>query len=211
MEGAVTKSNKPLVLKSFLKEENWSLASMCCHLVPSSSINVASDVCLTDKYKKVVNAGAVELGKKPISVVEHCMQHNAIDALNKQLGLLQGSGVSNPMIARHCLDVFWEKVATAKIICDGHLTIYEMLASYKRYLTMNLYDDLMMLNKFELELLTNVTVVLLFNGPNDMNNIHCNFYCYKYEKFIGKEFGGFSLHKVATNGGDIVYGHYFGK
>eukprot|EP00957_Ditylum_brightwellii_P006473 490852-Ditylum_brightwellii.AAC.1 len=53
MEGAVTKSNKPLVLKSFLKEDNWSLASMCCHLAPSSSFNTSSsDTHLTDKYIK---------------------------------------------------------------------------------------------------------------------------------------------------------------
>eukprot|EP00957_Ditylum_brightwellii_P101771 7756269-Ditylum_brightwellii.AAC.1 len=57
---------------------------------------------------------------------------------------------------------------------------------------MNLYDDLMMLNKFQLELLTNVTVVLLFHDPNDM-------------------LGGFSLQEVTTNGGELVYGHYFGK
>eukprot|EP00957_Ditylum_brightwellii_P100034 7623881-Ditylum_brightwellii.AAC.1 len=37
MEGAITKSNKPLVLKLVLKEDNWSLASMCYRLVPSSS------------------------------------------------------------------------------------------------------------------------------------------------------------------------------
>jgi hypothetical protein len=76
---------------------------------------------------------------------------------------------------------------------------------------MNLYDDLMMLNKFELELLTNMTVVPLFDDPNEMGNINCNFYYYKCEKFIGKQLGGFSLHNIASNGGDIVYGHYFGK
>jgi hypothetical protein len=211
MEGVATKINKPLVLKLFLKEDNWSLASMCLCFVPSSSINLASDVCLTDKYKKVIKAGVVELGKKPIAVVDHCMQQIAIDAFMKQLGLLHGSGVSNPMIVCHCLDAFWEKAVTAQIMRDGHLTIYELLASYKRYLTMNLYDDLMMLNKLELELLTNVTVVRLFTDPNEMVNICCNFYCYKCEKFIGKQLGGFSLHEVTINGGDIVYGHYFGK
>eukprot|EP00957_Ditylum_brightwellii_P177097 13491063-Ditylum_brightwellii.AAC.1 len=76
---------------------------------------------------------------------------------------------------------------------------------------MNLYDDLMMLNKFELKLLTNMTVVLLFTNPNDMENIHCNFYCYKCEKFIGKESSGVSVQEVASNGDEIVYGHYFGK
>eukprot|EP00957_Ditylum_brightwellii_P138147 10531144-Ditylum_brightwellii.AAC.1 len=91
MEGVATKSNKPLVLKLFLEEDNWGLASMCLCLVPSLSINLGSYVCLTDKYKKVVNADVVELVKKPIAVVEHCMQHNAIDAFNKQLGLLHGS------------------------------------------------------------------------------------------------------------------------
>eukprot|EP00957_Ditylum_brightwellii_P166939 12707314-Ditylum_brightwellii.AAC.1 len=76
---------------------------------------------------------------------------------------------------------------------------------------MNLYDDLMMLNKFELELLINVTDVSLFHDPNDMINIRCNFYCYKCQKFIGKESGGFSLQEVASNSGEIVYGHCFGK
>eukprot|EP00957_Ditylum_brightwellii_P044005 3339663-Ditylum_brightwellii.AAC.1 len=76
---------------------------------------------------------------------------------------------------------------------------------------MNLYDDLMMLNKFELELLTSVTFVPLFTDPNEMDNICCNFDCYKCEKCIGKEFGGFPLHEVETNGGEIVHGHYFDK
>eukprot|EP00957_Ditylum_brightwellii_P074855 5688652-Ditylum_brightwellii.AAC.1 len=53
MEGVATKCNKPMVLGSFLKESDWSLASMCCRLVPSTSINIASDACLTEKYKKV--------------------------------------------------------------------------------------------------------------------------------------------------------------
>ena len=153
MEGVTTKKNKSLVLKLFLKEDNWSLASMCHCLVPSSSINLASDVGLTDKYKKVVNAGVAELGKKPITVVEHCTQQIAIADFIKQLGLLQGSGASNETIACHCLDVFWEKAATAKIMRDGHVTIFELLELYKSYLKMNLYDDLMMLNKFESELL----------------------------------------------------------
>eukprot|EP00957_Ditylum_brightwellii_P112227 8556214-Ditylum_brightwellii.AAC.1 len=159
MEGVLTKSNKSMVLKLFLKENNWSLASMCRRLLPSSSINLASDVSLIQKYKNVVKAAVVDLGKKPITVVEYCTQEDDIDAFIKQLGCMQGSGVSNETIASHYLAAFWEKAATAMIICDGHLTIYELLASYKRYLTINLYDDLMMLNKFELELLTNVTVV----------------------------------------------------
>eukprot|EP00957_Ditylum_brightwellii_P003268 248497-Ditylum_brightwellii.AAC.1 len=92
---------------------------------------------LTDKYRKVVKVGVVELGKKPIAVVEHCTQQDAIDAFNKQLGLMHGSDVSDKTIASHCLVAFWEKAATAKIIRDGHLTIYKLLASYKRYLTMN--------------------------------------------------------------------------
>eukprot|EP00957_Ditylum_brightwellii_P122124 9313603-Ditylum_brightwellii.AAC.1 len=76
---------------------------------------------------------------------------------------------------------------------------------------MNLYDDLMMLNKLEFELLTNVTVVPLLTDINEMDNNRCNFYCYKCEKFIGKDLGGFGLNEVATNGGEIVDGHYFGK
>eukprot|EP00957_Ditylum_brightwellii_P143624 10942753-Ditylum_brightwellii.AAC.1 len=48
-------------------------------------MNLTLDIHLTDKYKKVVNAGGVELGKKPIAVVEHCMQQDAIDGFNKQL------------------------------------------------------------------------------------------------------------------------------
>eukprot|EP00957_Ditylum_brightwellii_P158684 12077680-Ditylum_brightwellii.AAC.1 len=89
MEGVATKKNKPLVLKLLLKDDNWSLASMCLQLVPSSSVNIASDVHLTDKYKEVIKAGVVELGKKPITVVEHFTQQIAIDAFIKQLGLLQ--------------------------------------------------------------------------------------------------------------------------
>eukprot|EP00957_Ditylum_brightwellii_P039597 2995115-Ditylum_brightwellii.AAC.2 len=76
---------------------------------------------------------------------------------------------------------------------------------------MNLNDDLMMLNRFELELLTNVTVAPLFHDPNDMDNICCNFYCYKCQKCISKESDGFSVQEVASNGVEIVYGHYFGK
>eukprot|EP00957_Ditylum_brightwellii_P096340 7337912-Ditylum_brightwellii.AAC.1 len=53
VESVATKSNKPMVLKLFLNEDNWNLASMCCCLVPSSSINLASAVSLTEKYKKV--------------------------------------------------------------------------------------------------------------------------------------------------------------
>eukprot|EP00957_Ditylum_brightwellii_P139456 10628708-Ditylum_brightwellii.AAC.1 len=68
-----------------------------------------------------------------------------------------------------------------------------------------------MLNKFELDLLTNVTVVLLFDDPNDLETICCYFYCYKCQKFIGKETSAFSLPEVSINGGEIVYEHYFGK
>eukprot|EP00957_Ditylum_brightwellii_P101761 7755717-Ditylum_brightwellii.AAC.1 len=46
VEGATTKSNKPLVLKLFLKEDYWSLASMCLCLVPSPSVNIASETTL---------------------------------------------------------------------------------------------------------------------------------------------------------------------
>eukprot|EP00957_Ditylum_brightwellii_P009393 710087-Ditylum_brightwellii.AAC.1 len=53
MEGVATKSNKPMLLRSFLKDGDWSLASMSCQLVPSTSINISSDLCLTEKYKKV--------------------------------------------------------------------------------------------------------------------------------------------------------------
>eukprot|EP00957_Ditylum_brightwellii_P193929 14768813-Ditylum_brightwellii.AAC.1 len=87
-----------------------------------------------------------ELGKKPIAVVEHYMQLIAIDAFVEQLGLLQDSGVSKVVTARHCLDAFWGKAATAKIMRDGHSTIYDLLESYKSCIKMNLYDDLMMLD-----------------------------------------------------------------
>eukprot|EP00957_Ditylum_brightwellii_P145197 11059075-Ditylum_brightwellii.AAC.1 len=54
MEGSITKSKKFLVL-IFLKEDNWSLAFMCCCLVPSVSVNIASaETILTDKYVKVI-------------------------------------------------------------------------------------------------------------------------------------------------------------
>ena len=62
-----------------------------------------------------------------------------------------------------------------KIIHDEHITIFELLKLYLSYLKMNLYDDLMMLNKFESELLAQVTVVLLFIDPHDLQNIWCNF------------------------------------
>eukprot|EP00957_Ditylum_brightwellii_P001548 121098-Ditylum_brightwellii.AAC.1 len=96
MEGAVTKSNKPLVLKSLLKEDNWSLASMCCHLVPSLSVNTSSsETHLTDKYIKMIKAGVDDLGKKLIAVVEHYSQQIAIDAFMKELGLQQFNGASD--------------------------------------------------------------------------------------------------------------------
>eukprot|EP00957_Ditylum_brightwellii_P089711 6832473-Ditylum_brightwellii.AAC.1 len=87
MEGVVTKNNKPLVLKSFVKEDNWSLASLCCHLVPSSSINIASvETNLRDKYVKAIKAGIDHLGKKSTAVVEHYLQQIAIDAFMEELG-----------------------------------------------------------------------------------------------------------------------------
>eukprot|EP00957_Ditylum_brightwellii_P095152 7247390-Ditylum_brightwellii.AAC.1 len=42
MEAVAMKRDKYLVLKSFLKEDNWSLASMCLCLVPPSAVNIAS-------------------------------------------------------------------------------------------------------------------------------------------------------------------------
>eukprot|EP00957_Ditylum_brightwellii_P044002 3339447-Ditylum_brightwellii.AAC.1 len=98
MEGVATKKNKPFVLKSFLNEDNWSLASMYLWLVPLSSVNIASDMVLTDKYKKVIKAGVDESGKKPIAVVEYFTQQIAIDAFIKQHGLLQDSGASKETI-----------------------------------------------------------------------------------------------------------------
>jgi hypothetical protein len=53
-----------------------------------------------------------------------------------------------------------------------------------------------------------VTVVPLLTDINEMDNIRCNFYCYKCEKFIGKDVGGFGLDEVATNGDEIVHGHF---
>eukprot|EP00957_Ditylum_brightwellii_P198304 15111444-Ditylum_brightwellii.AAC.1 len=70
MEGVATKSNKPMFLRSFLKDSDWSLASMSCWLVPSTSINISSDLRLIEKYKKV---------------------DVAIDAFSKELGRMQGS------------------------------------------------------------------------------------------------------------------------
>eukprot|EP00957_Ditylum_brightwellii_P164150 12498381-Ditylum_brightwellii.AAC.1 len=72
---------------------------MCLWLGPSSSVSIASEVHLTDKYKKVIKAGDDELGKKPIAVVEHFMQQIAVDVFIKQLGLLQDSGASTETIA----------------------------------------------------------------------------------------------------------------
>eukprot|EP00957_Ditylum_brightwellii_P088394 6732770-Ditylum_brightwellii.AAC.1 len=93
MEGAVTKRNKPLVLKSFLKEIKWSLASMCCCFVPFSSVNTSSsDMHLTDKYKEVIKSGVDELGKKPIAGVEYYLQQIAIDVFIKELGLQKNNG-----------------------------------------------------------------------------------------------------------------------
>eukprot|EP00957_Ditylum_brightwellii_P122914 9371311-Ditylum_brightwellii.AAC.1 len=73
MEGVTTKSNKPMLLK-FIRIE------------------------FDKKYKKVVNADVVELGKKPIAIVEHCTQDVAIDAFIKQLGRMQGGGVRDDLI-----------------------------------------------------------------------------------------------------------------
>ena len=38
-----------------------------------------------------------------------------------------------------------------------------------------------------------------------------HFICYKCQDFIGKKLSGFSSPEVSSNGGEIVYGHYFGK
>eukprot|EP00957_Ditylum_brightwellii_P203324 15334152-Ditylum_brightwellii.AAC.1 len=96
MEGVVTKSNKPLVLKLFLNEDNWSLAFICHHLVPSSSVNTAlAEAHLTVKYVKVIKAGVDDLGKKPIAVVEHCLQQIHIDAFMEELGLQQLNGAND--------------------------------------------------------------------------------------------------------------------
>eukprot|EP00957_Ditylum_brightwellii_P122476 9339781-Ditylum_brightwellii.AAC.1 len=96
MEGTVTKSNKPLVLKSFLKEDNWSLASMCHCLVPSLSVKTSSsETNLTDKYIKVIKADVDDLGKKPIAVGEHCLQQIAIDAFMEEFGWQQFNGAND--------------------------------------------------------------------------------------------------------------------
>eukprot|EP00957_Ditylum_brightwellii_P107364 8192509-Ditylum_brightwellii.AAC.1 len=63
-----------MVLRSFLKKGDWSLASMCHWLVPSNSLNVMSDARLTEKYKKM---------------------NVEIDAFSKELAQMQGSGASN--------------------------------------------------------------------------------------------------------------------
>eukprot|EP00957_Ditylum_brightwellii_P010882 824447-Ditylum_brightwellii.AAC.1 len=70
VEGAITKSNKPLVLKSFLKEDEWCLASMCLCLVPTGSVNIASGTILKDKYVEVMKACVDDMSKKPIVPVE---------------------------------------------------------------------------------------------------------------------------------------------
>eukprot|EP00957_Ditylum_brightwellii_P027564 2083993-Ditylum_brightwellii.AAC.1 len=81
--------------------------------------------------------------KKPIVPVEDHHQQFTIDAFMEELSQRQFHGASNSAIARNLLDKFWEK---------------------------NTYDDLMMVNKFELELLTQVTVVPLFNDPHDLKH-----------------------------------------
>eukprot|EP00957_Ditylum_brightwellii_P185950 14156733-Ditylum_brightwellii.AAC.1 len=87
MEGAITKSNKALVLKLFLKEDDWSLASMCCCLVPFSSFNIVSaETNLKDTYVEVIKAGVDDLGKKPIAVMEYYLQQITIDAFMEELG-----------------------------------------------------------------------------------------------------------------------------
>jgi hypothetical protein len=208
MEGVATNRNKPMVLRSFLMEGDWSLASMCRRLVPSTSLNVTPAKNLLEKYKKVVNACVVELDEEPIAIVDYCIQNVAIEAFSKELGRMQAIGASNQVTVRNCMFEFWQKAAAAKIVRDGHVTIYKLLNLYKEYLRKNLYDDLMLLNKFEMELLTNVTVVPLLTDVDEMSNIRCNFYCYKCEKFIGTDVGGFSVDEVATNGGEIVHGHF---
>ena len=74
------------------------------------------------------------------------------------------------------MDEFWEKASFVRTICDGRITIFSLLKSYQSYLSMSMYNDLMMLNKFELELLTQVTVVLLLNNPHDLQNIQCTLF-----------------------------------
>ena len=211
MEGVATNRNKPMVLRSFLMEGDWSLASMCRRLVPSTSLNVTPAKNLLEKYKKVVNACVVELDEEPIAIVDYCIQNVAIEAFSKELGRMQAINATKEATVRNCLSEFWQKAATANIVRDGHVTIYKLLGLYREYLRKNLYDDLMLLNRFEIELLTNVTVVPLLTDVGEMNNIRCNFYCYKYEKFIGTDVGGFSVEEVATNGAKIVHGHFFGK
>eukprot|EP00957_Ditylum_brightwellii_P155910 11868198-Ditylum_brightwellii.AAC.1 len=69
---------------------------MPCCLVPSSAVNISSgETNLTVKYVKVIKAGIDDLGKKPIAVVEHCLQQITIDDFMKELGQQQFNGAND--------------------------------------------------------------------------------------------------------------------
>eukprot|EP00957_Ditylum_brightwellii_P148027 11271250-Ditylum_brightwellii.AAC.2 len=72
----------------------------------------------------MIKAGVDELGKKPIPVAEHYLQQIAIDAFMKELGLQQFNSASDQVTAKLCLDAFWEKAASVRIIHNGHCLLY---------------------------------------------------------------------------------------
>eukprot|EP00957_Ditylum_brightwellii_P152199 11587258-Ditylum_brightwellii.AAC.1 len=166
---------------------------------------------MKEKHVGVMRACDNVIAKNPIVHVEKYQQQFSIDAFMEELAMMQFHCTPNSAIARKLLNVFWKKVAPLKCIHDGHICIYQLLDLYKSYLGKSVYDDLMMVNKFELELSTQVTVVMLFNDPHELENICCNFYWYKCKEFIGNHPSGFSPTEVTSKEGEIVYGHYIGK
>eukprot|EP00957_Ditylum_brightwellii_P016321 1227199-Ditylum_brightwellii.AAC.1 len=136
------------------------------------------------------------IAKNPIAHVEKHQQQFAIDAFVEEFAWMQFYCTTKPAIARYSWKEFWENAASMKSIFDGHICIYQLLDLYKSYLRKNMYDDLMMVNKFELELLTQVPIVPVFDDPHELGNIHCSFYCYKCKQLIRKTSSGFSATEV---------------
>eukprot|EP00957_Ditylum_brightwellii_P109093 8322310-Ditylum_brightwellii.AAC.1 len=94
LDDTITKSNKPLVFKLFLEEDDWCLAPMCLCVIPTGSVNIASDTILKDKYVEVMKVCVDDMAKKPIVPVEYYLQQISIDAFMEELGQRQFHGAT---------------------------------------------------------------------------------------------------------------------
>eukprot|EP00957_Ditylum_brightwellii_P120330 9181765-Ditylum_brightwellii.AAC.1 len=54
--------------------------------------------------------------------------------------------------------------ASVQSLCGGHICIYDILNLFRTNMQNNMYDKLMMLNKFEKKVLMQVTVVPSFEA-----------------------------------------------